>query len=153
MLLFNDTNGDAVRQEVEEAIPEGAVSITNRAGSVSLTEDTQEGMEPICVDDILEGDYNITVAIPEGYNPTTVLNYALTLEAGEEAYLDFGAQVSSETVEEQPVVEEESDRSFLLGIVGGLLLLAGVGLAIFASRMGRQSSGIPPSPGSQKKGQ
>jgi len=38
------------------------------------------------------------VAVPEGYNPTTVMNYALTVNAGDQALLDFGAQVSAQAV-------------------------------------------------------
>ena len=76
------------------------------------------------------------MAVPEGYNPTTVLNYTLVLEPGTETYLDFGAQVSS-AVEEETAAAGGTNRSLLLGVGGGVLLLAGIGLAVYATLMGR----------------
>lgn len=139
ILLFNDVNGDAIRQEDEVVIPDGAISVNNRSGSVSLTITTQPGTDPYCFEDVVEGEYTISVAVPEGYNPTTTTNYTLQLQAGDESYLDFGAQVNSETVIELPLPGETVDeRSPLLGILGGFFLLAGLGLAIFASRLLRK---------------
>jgi hypothetical protein len=56
------------------------------------------------------------------------------LNAGDESYLDFGAQANSETLAQAPA-PTGSGNSPILGIVGGLLLLAGLGLAIFAGRL------------------
>ena len=84
----------------------------------------------------MQGEYTISVAVPEGYNPTTVLNYTLDLEPGTETYLDFGAQVSS-AVEAEETAAGGSNRSLLLGIAGGLLLLGGIGLAVYAALVGR----------------
>jgi hypothetical protein len=134
ILLFNDYNGDSIRQESEPSIPNGAISLTNRSGTVSKTAKTATGTDPYCFEKVPEGDYNISVAVPEGYNPTTVMNYAVQLKAGDQTYLDFGAQVNSATMEEAPV-PTGSGRSPLLGILGGVLLLAGAGLAIFAGRL------------------
>jgi LysM repeat protein len=136
ILLYNDRNGDALRQEEELSIPGGAISINNRTGSVSFTADTTPGDLPECFEELPEGEYNITVAVPEGYNPTTQSSYSLELNAGDETYLDFGGQVNSETIVEAPEPEQES-RSPLLGIIGAVLLLAGVGVAIFAARLMR----------------
>ena len=72
--------------------------------------------------------------MPEGYNPTTETSYELVLEAGDEAYYNFGAQANSLTESQNPVLPSDGDRSPLLGIIGGLFLLAGVGVAIFALR-------------------
>lgn len=135
ILLFNDRNGDSIRQEEEPSIPNGAISVSNRSGTVSLTAETEDGLDPQCFEQLDEGDYTVTVAVPEGYNPTTVTNYALTLKAGDETYLDFGAQINSVTMEEEVIVPTGSGKSPLLGIVGAVLLLAGVGLGIFASLM------------------
>jgi len=134
ILLFNDYNGDSIRQESEPSIPGGAISLANRSGTVSKTAKTESGTDPYCFEKEPEGDYNISVAVPEGYNPTTVMNYAVQLNAGDQTYLDFGAQVNTATMEEAPV-PTGSGRSPLLGIVGGVLLLAGAGLAIFAGRL------------------
>jgi LysM repeat protein len=134
IILFNDQNGDSIRQETEPSIPNGAISVTNRSGSVSLTETTPSGLDPTCFDKVPEGDYNVSVAIPSGFNPTTVTNFAIPLKGGDTTYLDFGAQANEETLANAPT-PTGSGRSPILGILGGALLLIGLGLAIFASRL------------------
>ena len=140
ILLYLDENGDAVRQEEEESIPGGAISIGNRAGSVSITDNTTAGLEHTCFAELPQDEYNITVAIPEGYNPTTTSSFVLDLNAGDETYLDFGAQVSSRSEPEAApaAAEEPGGRSPLLGIIGGLFLAIGLGLALFAGRLLRR---------------
>jgi len=137
ILLFNDVNGDSTRQETETSIPGGAISVRNTSGSVNLTQETTVGEEPFCFNEIAEGEYNIGVAVPSGYNPTTDSSYILALNAGDNTYIDFGAQVRDEiTIEELP--EEGvsgTKRSPLLGIIGLFFLLGGVGLAIMARKI------------------
>jgi hypothetical protein len=136
VILYNDVNGDSIRQEEEASIPDGAISVSDRSGEVNLTEPTTSGFEPFCFAELMQGEYTVSVAVPEGYNPTTVLNYALALEPGTETYLDFGAQVSS-AVEEEAAAAGSTNRSLLLGIAGGILLLGGIGLAVYATMIGR----------------
>ena len=135
VLVFDDRNGDSLRQEEEPSIPGGRISVSDRTGEVSFTEDTVEGLEPQCWEELPEGEYNITVAIPDGYNPTTVLNYSLRLEPGSETQIDFGAQMGSERIAEAES-PAGSSRSPMLGIIGVLFLLGGIGLGIFAGRSG-----------------
>ena len=137
ILLFNDSNGDSLRQEAEPSIPGGAISINNRIGSVSLTSDTDSGTDYKCFEDLPEGDYTISVAVPQGYNATTNNTYAVPLKAGDQTYIDFGAQANSQTLAQAPVLPSEGTRSPLLGIIGVLFLLLGVGVAIFAARLMR----------------
>ncbi|MDD5369380.1 MAG: SdrD B-like domain-containing protein [Anaerolineaceae bacterium] len=134
VLLYHDINGDAMRQEEEPAIPDGAVSMTDRLGKVSLTLTTAAGSDSVCFKDVPEGEYNISVAVPQGYNPTTAMNYALTVKAGDQSTLDFGAQPNSQSV---PVAPADGGRSPLLGILGGLLLLGGIGLGLYVRRAGK----------------
>jgi hypothetical protein len=136
VILYNDVNGDSIRQEEEESIPGGAISVSDRSGEVNLTEPTVAGLEPFCFAELMQGEYTVSVAVPEGYNPTTVLNYTLEVEPGTETYLDFGAQVSSEAAAEASTSGSGS-RSLLLGIAGGVLLLGGIGLAVYATLIGR----------------
>jgi hypothetical protein len=75
--VFNDVNGDATRQDTEGIIPDAAVSLTDRLGAISKTATTAAATDPLCFQNIPEGDYNISVAVPEGYNPTTVMNYEI----------------------------------------------------------------------------
>jgi LysM repeat protein len=129
--LFNDENGNALAEEAESALAGGAVSVTNRLGTVNQTGTTADTGESLCFAEIPEGDYNISVAIPEGYNPTTVMNYALTLGAGEVSTINFGAQPGSglrQTFQE--------DRPSPLFLVLGLFFVAvGVGLWFYVRRM------------------
>ncbi len=129
--LFNDENGDALSEETELPIAGGAVSLTNRLSTVNETGITDDSGNSLCFNDIPEGEYNISVAIPEGYNPTTVMNYSLTLSAGQISTIDFGAQPGSGL---QPVFGEESSSPILL-IAGILFVGLGIGLWFYVRRM------------------
>jgi LysM repeat protein len=145
ILLFNDLNGDALRQETEPAIPGGAISLSSRDGQVSETAETTSTLDedgqpvPECFEELPTGDYNITIAAPEGYNPTTLMNYALSLGGGDETYLDFGAQENSEALAENPAADTPAGGSMapLLAIAGLLLVLGGIGLGFYATRLRR----------------
>jgi len=134
ILLYNDVNGNSMAEDGETIISAGAISVNNRSGSVSLTAETTAGEEPQCFNELPEGEYSISVAIPEGYNPTTRTSFSLVLKAGDNTFLDFGAQVNSVAEVVAPAVTE-SGRSPWIGVIGGLFLLAGIVLAIFAGRM------------------
>jgi hypothetical protein len=144
VILYDDSNGDSMRQEDEEpSIPGGAISVTNREGDVSLTENTEGGFDPMCFAELPQGDYNISVAVPEGYNPTTALNYALVLDPGTETFLDFGAQQSTAALPESAGTTG-GNRSLMLGLAGGLLLLGGVGLGVYAGLLNRSRGRAEP---------
>jgi hypothetical protein len=131
VVLFADINGDAVRQDTESPILGGAVSITDRTGDVSLTGITTTGDTPLCFKDVPEGNYNISMAVPDGYNPTTTTNYPLSLLAGNRSVIDFGAQISTHPAATQAAVSGGVGRSPLLLVFGGILILGGLGLAIY----------------------
>lgn len=136
LLLYEDINGDSIRQVEELSIGDGAISFGNRAGSVSENQTTAAGQDYQCFNDLPEGEYTISVAVPEGYNPTTQSSYELVLGAGDQTYLNFGAQANTLTQAEAPQIPaEEGRRSPLLGIIGALFLLAGLGAALFAGRI------------------
>lgn len=143
ILLFNDTNGDALRQETESPISGGAISISGRDNPTSLTSETTAALDedglPMseCFQELPVGDYNVTIAAPEGFNPTTLMNYALRLEGGDETYLDFGAQPNAEALAETPIVETPvgGSNAGLFGIIGLVLVVAGIGLAVYAFRL------------------
>ena len=127
--LFNDENGNAMAEDTELPLAGGAVSVRDRLSIVNLTGTTDDSGEPICFEDIPEGDYDLSVAIPEGYNPTTVLNYTLTLLPGDVSIVDFGAQPSSVHIfgDEKP--------SILMGLLGILFIGAGVGLWFYIRKL------------------
>lgn len=134
VILYYDVNGDSLRQEEEASIKGGAISIANRSGSFSETVDTPSGLDHLCIEELPEGEYTISVAVPDGYNPTTVMNRELELKAGDISYIDFGAQANSETVAEAPAPQGEG-RSPMLLIAGAVVVLAGIGLGIFGTRL------------------
>jgi murein DD-endopeptidase MepM/ murein hydrolase activator NlpD len=143
VLLFEDINGDALRQETEPAIAGGAVSVTEINGEYSAALETTINADPeafqgICFSDVPEGTYNITVGIPDNYNPTMELNYQLEVKAGDRAFVDFGAQSQATTVN-QPE-DAGGGRSPALGILGAILLLGGGILGYYAWRSARPQS-------------
>lgn len=136
ILLFNDINGDSIRQEDEPSIPDGAISFGNRAGTVSQSVTTGAGLDPACFENLPEGEYTISVAVPEGYNTTTTTSYELVLRGGDITYINFGAQANTQTLADAPAIPaSEGTRSPILGIIGGLFLALGLGVAIFAGRL------------------
>ncbi len=139
VLLYDDTNGDGLRQDAENAINGGAVSVTGTSGQYSHALTTQGGTDPICFNDVPEGTYNISVAAPSGYNPTTQFNYTLELKPGDQSYVAFGAQTAAES-SSTTTNPTNTPSGSLLGIVGGILLLSGIGLAFYAWRVYGQGS-------------
>ncbi len=140
ILLFNDINGDSIRQEGEASIPDGAISFGNSTGSVTESTTTGLGTDPQCFEQLPEGNYTISVAVPGGYNPTTQNSYELALNAGDITYVNFGAQANTQTLAEAPAIPApEGGRSPLLGIIGAIFLILGAGVAVLAARTLRGS--------------
>ncbi len=141
VLLYNDINGDALRQADEPAIAGGAVSVTEITGLFSKTLQTVINPDPnayqgVCFSDVPEGSYNIGVAIPDGYNPTTNLTYKLDVKAGDRAEVAFGAQSRNAGVSQPSGGSPDSGgTSPILGFFGGFLLLGGAGLGYYALRL------------------
>ncbi len=149
VLLYDDQNGDALHQDAEPAIENGAISISGTSGQYSQTTPTLPGIDPVCFTEVPVGTYTISVAAPTGYNPTTLLNYTLEIkqgdvktgdiQVGDQVYVDFGAQKSSDApAPNGNTTTDTGDDNLLFGIIGGILLLAGGGLAVYAWRIGRK---------------
>ncbi len=139
-LLFNDINGNALRDAGENVIVGGAISVTEVTGKYSKTLETAANPDPTayqgtCFTDVPEGRYNIGVAIPDNYSPTMNLTYTLDVKAGDTAYVDFGAQSRESTVARPSGSDSGGGTSPFLGFVGGLLLLGGLGLGWYALRL------------------
>jgi len=142
VLLFEDVNGDAIRQEEELSLAGGAISVNDHFGDIFLTANTPGGgisenlyPEPeelgfTCFKELEKGEYNVTVASPDGYNATTALSYLAALNPGDELLFDFGAQPNSETLAKAPI-PVGTGKSPILGILGFLLLVIGLGLGIY----------------------
>lgn len=140
VLLYNDLNGDALRQTGEPVIPGGAISVSETSGKYSRTLETAVNTDPnaypgVCFADVPEGTYNIGAAIPDNYNATMSLTYTLQVKAGDSAFVDFGAQ-SRDTPAVQPADGTQGGGpSPLIGFFGGFLLLGGLGLGYYALRL------------------
>lgn len=152
VLLFDDINGDALRQETELGIDGGAVSLTNLNGSYSQTQNTTADVDPdttqpirACFGDIPPGEYNVSMAVPDAYNPTMQVSYTITVNAGDRASVDFGAQ--SKTEASGPAAPQAGNgRSSGLGLAGLLLLLSGLGLGYYAYRSNQPQSKLKGNP-------
>ena len=118
-------------EDTELPLAGGAISVRDRLSTVNLTGTTDDSGEPICFEDIPEGDYDLSVAIPEGYNPTTVLNYTLNLLPGDVSIVDFGAQPSSTAL---PIFGDESPSIFM-GLLGIVFIGAGLGLWFYIRKL------------------
>jgi LysM repeat protein len=148
ILLYDDLNGDALRQENELGIAGGAVSVSNTAGTFSETKSTVSEIDPdllepvpTCFADVPAGEYSISLAVPPNYNPTVELTYTLGINAGDTASVSFGAQSQTETGSEPPAENGgQSGPSPIFGILGGLLLLGGLGLGWYAFQQRKPAS-------------
>jgi LysM repeat protein len=149
ILLYNDLNGDALRQETEFGIAGGAVSVSNTAGTFSETKTTISEIDPdllepvpTCFTDVPAGEYNISLAVPPNYNPTVELTYTFAIKAGDIAVVPFGAQSQTESGAEPASENGESGSgpSPIFGILGGLLLLGGLGLGWYAFQQRKPAS-------------
>jgi LysM repeat protein len=156
ILLFNDANGNAMREETEPAVSGGAVSVTENNGEYSAAQDTIIPADPtayqgICFSNVPEGSYNITVGVPENYNPTMELNYSLDVKAGDRAFVDFGIQSKDIVVDTTANQADEPKTSPIFGILGGLLLIGGAALGYYAWRSGKPESKLSGGSGFLKK--
>ena len=147
VLLYDDLNGDALRQETEIGVAGGAVSVSNSAGTFSETKTTVSEIDPdteeplqVCFTDVPAGEYNLSVAVPENYNPTMELSSTFSIKAGDRALVDFGAQSQTETIAEPAPENGGGGTSPIFGILGGLLLLGGLGLGWYAYQQRKPAS-------------
>lgn len=140
VLLFDDLNGDALHQTDEPVLVGGAISVTETGGKYSKTLETAinpdaTAYQGTCFVEVPEGNYNIGAAIPDNYNPTMSLTYALEIKAGDTAFVAFGAQARDASPAQPGSDAGGGGPSLLLGFFGGLLLLGGIALGWYALRL------------------
>ncbi len=147
ILLYDDINGNALREETEFGLAGGQVSVTDINGAYSNTQSTVSAIDPdteeavrTCFADVPEGTFNISMAAPEGYNPTTNISYRLEVKAGDRAFLAFGAQSKSVQAVPENTPTEEGSNILWMGILGAILLLGGLGMGWYALRLRKPAS-------------
>ena len=148
IMLYNDINGNSMREAEEPSLPGNPVTATEKNGKVVVSKETGAGIISICLGEnekLPPGEYTVSVAIPPGYNPTTKTNYQITLNIGDETYLNFGAQTQSSTASSPAVVSPDTTTPSpsddgkipIFGILGGFFLLIGIGVGVYAARLKR----------------
>jgi LysM repeat protein len=142
VLLFEDVNGNGRLEEGEPALAGGQISVVALTGDLigeytTETLDLEVAPDGYCFEELSNGEYNVSAAVPPNYNPTTGLNVPVSLNPGEIQYLQFGAQPSSAIGGTDG--NRAGGRSTLLGLVGLILLVAAGGLAYYAARMSRRT--------------
>ncbi len=128
--LYNDVNGNAMAEETEitdTGLAGGAISVVSVAGDYNKTGTSIGTGEAVCFDQAPEGNYNISIAIPDGYNATASQNYTIYLKAGDTSTVDFSAQESSSL----NASNGESGGSVLLAVIGGFFILGAIGLGVY----------------------
>lgn len=136
VLLFDDIDGNGRLDDGEVPIEGGQISVTSLTGTVVGEHTTEidpldEDLVGYCFTDVDNGEYNVSAALPEDYNATTVRSLPVRLAPGEIAYLQFGAQSSTALIR---LNEGSGTGSTILGVLGIIfLVLAGI-LGYFAYR-------------------
>jgi LysM repeat protein len=139
IVLFHDLDGNGMRTDGESYLYGGEVSINDRIGTVSRVGTTVAGdpetTKPMCFEQLPPGEYNISIAVPDGFNSTTATTHALSVVSGETLTIDFGAQEATPASTEQDAVANSKILPvFFIGL--GILLL-GIGLLIYMLRSRR----------------
>lgn len=140
VLLFDDIDGNGRLDDGEAPIEGGQISVTSLTGTVvgehtTVIDPLDEDLVGYCFTEVENGEYNVSAALPEDYNATTVRSLPVRLAPGEIAYLQFGAQSSTALIR---LSEGSGAGSTLLGVLGIIfLLLAGI-LGYFAYRTSRR---------------
>jgi LysM repeat protein len=128
--IFNDVNGDTSRQDTEVLVGGGQISVALQDGTEVGNYTTDGVNEPHCFIDIPSGDYTISAAAPNGFNPTSNTTLRLTLTPGDKAYVSFSVQ--GKAIPTVVVTSGGGSTSSPMIGIAGLALLVSAGLMLFA---------------------
>jgi hypothetical protein len=121
--IFNDVNGDTSRQDTEVLVGGGQISVALQDGTEVGSYTTDGLNEPHCFVDIPSGEYTISAAAPNGFNPTSDTTRRLTLTPGDKAYVSFSVQGKAIPTAEA-TSGSGSNSSPVIGIAGFALLVS-----------------------------
>jgi hypothetical protein len=111
--------------------------VADVSGVIAGDHTTDADPEGYCFLDLQFGNYNVSAAVPPDHNPTTAMNLPISLNPGDRKFVQFGAQPSSAI--SNAIVGGAESSSLLLGLLGAVLLIGGIGLGVYASRLGRKT--------------
>ena len=136
VLVYDDINGDALRQASEGAIAGAAISLTSADGTFSQTltsviNPDATAYQGMCFANVPPGKYSVSVAAPDGYNPTMNLTSSVDVNPGDLIWVNFGAQPKTVAA----VTTGSKGPSPILGVIGAALLLGGIGMGAYTWRM------------------
>ncbi|MFN8498619.1 MAG: SdrD B-like domain-containing protein [Anaerolineae bacterium] len=89
--VFNDTNGDGVRQPGEPGIPGATVTLKDQNGNPVATTTTDPSGN-YSFPNVPPGSYTVTETVPPGYTPTTPTTVPVSVTSGSTNNVDFGNQ-------------------------------------------------------------
>jgi len=151
--LFEDLNENGIQDAGEVGIGNGLVGVvlpekaqipyeyfTIPSSGLPASANTTIENQPVCIEEIPEGEYILVVTLPEGYRATTNLIFPAPLTAGQTLLARFGAVPPNNP---PPDGGGSKDGSALPLIFGGFLLLAGAGLGAYlliVRRINRQKN-------------
>lgn len=140
VLLFEDVDGNGRLDDGETPIEGGQISVTSLNGTVvgehtTAIDPADEDLVGYCFADVENGEYNVSAALPEDFNATTVRSLPVRLSPGEIAYLQFGAQSSTALIR---LSEGSGTGSTILGALGVVFLLLAAILGYLAYRSSRR---------------
>ncbi len=134
-MMFEDLNGNGKRDANEGLVSGGQFTVVDTATGAPLQSYTTDGInEPHCFANLAPGEYTVSSAAPQGYNPTTSGAIPLPrLEAGAYSNTEFGAQPSSNTSGNATDTAGGNSRLriALFGAAGIMFLLLAAGVAGF----------------------
>ncbi len=88
-LVYNDLNGNAMRNAGEPLLSNAVVTVTT-GGGVFIGSFTTNGTEWRCYTNLVPGLYTVTEQDPGGFTSTTSNLVAATVSAGSTTYVEFG---------------------------------------------------------------
>ncbi len=131
-LLYNDTNGNAVRDASEGLLAGGQFSVVDTTTGAPIQAYTTDGVnEPHCFENLASGQYTISSAAPANHNTTGTNAYPLRIEAGALYNVEFGAQPAGNAAAGGGVDTSKRLRTALFGAAGIMFLLLAAGVAGF----------------------
>lgn len=152
--LFNDKNQNRLQSGDEPYLAGGEIRLVDRAGTDIGTRTTTADGEPACFVDIVPGNYSLSAIAPDGYGLTTPATLSITVQAGTQFQISFGA-AQGVTVATAPTPDNQvigdaagaqsggattpADPRSLLGIIfiglAGVVLVGGIVLSVIIRRL------------------